>query len=191
MEAVRTVVFIQNKIQTARTHSKFKNKTPFEALTDKKPEISYLKIYVCKAKVNKPSSYYSGKFSPKIWDGFLVGYGPIGYYRIYLPDRNTVFETKDVIFFEPISKSPNTGLNSNSDEIDLVELDLNNNEETEKSTEPDEEDDSLDQENEEFSNNEDQSDIDANDIKESISDGPSLSYRTRSGRKVVQTRYVS
>ena len=189
-EAVRTAVFIQNRILTARTHSKFKNKTPFEVLTDKKPEISYLKIYGSKAKVNKPNSYYSGKFSAKIWDGFLVGYGPTGYYRIYLPDRDTVFETKDVIFFEPISKSSNTRLNSNPDEIDLIELDLNNNEASEKDTEPDEEDNTVSQESEEFSSNEDQRNNNAKDFEESISDGPSLSYRTRSGRKVVQTKYM-
>ena len=40
------------------------------------------------------------RFNPKAWIGYLVGYQSTNIYRIWIPSRNEVISTRDVIFDE-------------------------------------------------------------------------------------------
>jgi len=81
-----TVVYIHDRTSTESTHMSLRGKTPYEIITEAKPDLSYLRIFGCKVKVEKPNRYIKGKFDTKVWDGIYVGYdGADGAYLIYVP----------------------------------------------------------------------------------------------------------
>ena len=99
-EALHCAVYINNRILTKRTHSSFGEKTPYEITHGRKPDISNLKIFGVPVKVLRNKNDRRSKMEPKCWNGFHVGYGADGYYRIYNPDTNRVIETNNVTFLE-------------------------------------------------------------------------------------------
>ncbi|GJV43729.1 putative ribonuclease H-like domain-containing protein [Tanacetum coccineum] len=68
-EAVSTACYVLNRVLVTRPH----NKTPYELLSGKVPNISHLKPFGCHVTILNTSDHL-GKFEGKADEGFLVGY---------------------------------------------------------------------------------------------------------------------
>jgi hypothetical protein len=71
---------------------------------NRKPQQAHLKVYGCKAFAMTPEAQDKKKrlqrFNPKAWIGYLVGYQSTNIYRIWVPSKNKVINSRDVIFDE-------------------------------------------------------------------------------------------
>jgi hypothetical protein len=71
---------------------------------DRKPQQAHLKVYGCKAFVMITDAMKKAKrvqrLKPKAWIGYLVGYDSTNIYRIWNPQLNKVFRTREVTFNE-------------------------------------------------------------------------------------------
>lgn len=95
-EAINTANYVKNRSPTKAV----KHMTPEEAWTGKKPNISHLKIFGCKAMVHIPKSKRS-KFDAKSEEKFFVGYGEnTKGYRVIDPVTKKISFVRDVIFLE-------------------------------------------------------------------------------------------
>ena len=92
-EASSTAVYLYNR----RWHSTI-NSTPYQQLYGAKPAISHLRSWFTHVLVHIPSDK-RGKLDQPVEEGFLVGYtsNPT-VFRIYIPKRHTITESKDVKF---------------------------------------------------------------------------------------------
>nr|GEV16050.1 ribonuclease H-like domain-containing protein [Tanacetum cinerariifolium] len=98
-EAVSTACYVLNRVSITNPH----NKTPYELLSGKVPNISHLKPFGCQVTILNTSDHL-GKFEGKAIDGFLVGYATHSYTRFKsnppagTHDTNilTVFQVHDV-----------------------------------------------------------------------------------------------
>ncbi|MCO5587852.1 hypothetical protein L7F22_041804 [Adiantum nelumboides] len=79
--------------------------TPYESWYDKKPSVSYLRVFGCLAYAHIPQQL-RGKLDDKAVKCIFVGYssGSKGY-RLYNPATNKIFESRDVIFAKTIALS--------------------------------------------------------------------------------------
>nr|GEU48123.1 putative ribonuclease H-like domain-containing protein [Tanacetum cinerariifolium] len=78
-EAVSTACYVLNRVSITNPH----NKTPYELLSGKIPNIRHLKPFGCQVTILNTSDYL-GKFEGKANDGFLVGYAAHSKaYRVY------------------------------------------------------------------------------------------------------------
>ncbi|GKA04172.1 putative ribonuclease H-like domain-containing protein [Tanacetum coccineum] len=68
-EAVSTACYVLNRVLVTRPH----NKTPYELLSGKVPNISHLKPFGCHVTILNTSDHL-GKFEGKADEGFIVGY---------------------------------------------------------------------------------------------------------------------
>nr|GEY15240.1 hypothetical protein [Tanacetum cinerariifolium] len=68
-EAVSTACYVLNRVSITNPH----NKTPYELLSGKVPNISHLKPFGCQVTILNTSDYL-GKFERNANEGFLVGY---------------------------------------------------------------------------------------------------------------------
>ena len=94
-EAINTACHIINRVYL----HKFLKKTSYELLTDKKPNVSYFKVFGAKCWIRDP--HHSSKFAPKAHEGFMLGYGKDSHtYRVFNNYHNKVVETVDVRFDE-------------------------------------------------------------------------------------------
>ncbi|GJR63730.1 putative ribonuclease H-like domain-containing protein [Tanacetum coccineum] len=78
-EAVSTACYVLNRVSITNPH----NKTPYELISGKVPQISHLKPFGCQVTILNTSDNL-GKFEGKADDGYLVGYSfkiarPIGF----------------------------------------------------------------------------------------------------------------
>jgi hypothetical protein len=79
---------------------KLLKKTPYELLTGNKPNVSYFRVFRSKFYVLQKRSK-SSKFSPKIYEGFLLGYDSNSRaYRAFNKDFGCVETTCDAVFDE-------------------------------------------------------------------------------------------
>ncbi|TVY51035.1 hypothetical protein LCER1_G008632 [Lachnellula cervina] len=87
-----------------RTYNSIIDKTPFEALTNKKPSISYIKILgsLVYTLVLKETRKYS-KLSEKGNKGILIGFKSANNFLVYLPIKNKVISTKNLIIKEDLN----------------------------------------------------------------------------------------
>ncbi|MCO5546677.1 hypothetical protein L7F22_000112 [Adiantum nelumboides] len=94
MEAVACAAHVLNRCPT---HA-LKTITPYEALYDKKPSVSYLRVFGCLAYAHIPQQL-PGKLDDKTIKCIFVGYnsGSKGY-RLCILAINKIFESHDVIF---------------------------------------------------------------------------------------------
>ena len=69
IEAIYTACHIINRVYL----HKFFKKTAYELLTDKKPNVSYFKVFGAKCWIRDP--HHNSKFAPKAHEGFMLGYG--------------------------------------------------------------------------------------------------------------------
>ena len=99
-ETIRTAVFLHN-----RTPSSSRNfATPYYTLFKEKPDVSFLRIYRCKAftltRAAQRGENKLQRLDPKAWIGFLVGYNTSNIYRIWNPVDGSISVTRDVVFDE-------------------------------------------------------------------------------------------
>ena len=93
-EIVLAVIYLQN-----RTLIKSKGwKTLYELAFGKPPNISYLKVYGCRAYALRYKILKTNKLEPRAKLGHLVGYESTNIYRIWIPATNKVIRTRDVTF---------------------------------------------------------------------------------------------
>ncbi|GKC76315.1 retrovirus-related pol polyprotein from transposon TNT 1-94 [Tanacetum coccineum] len=95
-EAVRTACYILNRVLVTRPH----NKTPYELLSGKVPNISHLKPFGCHVTILNTSDHL-GKFEGKADEGFLVGYSAHSKaYRVYNLSNKKIEETLNLRYME-------------------------------------------------------------------------------------------
>ncbi|MCO5614450.1 hypothetical protein L7F22_068732 [Adiantum nelumboides] len=96
MEAVACAAHVLNRCPTCA----LKTITPYESWYDRKPSVSYLRVFGCLAYAHIPQQL-RGKLDDKAVKCIFVGYssGSKGY-RLYNPATNKIFESRDVIFAE-------------------------------------------------------------------------------------------
>ncbi|KAK1429889.1 hypothetical protein QVD17_12206 [Tagetes erecta] len=100
-EAIATACFVKNRTLLVQD----KNKTSYELLFERKPNISYLKAFGCPVSILNLSDHL-GKFESKSDDGFFLGYSSVSKaYRVFNSKTNTVIETIYVKFLENLFRS--------------------------------------------------------------------------------------
>src|SRR3954462_7293586 len=95
VDAIDTACHIINRVYL----HKFFKKTAYELLTDKKPSVSYFKVFGAKCWIRDP--HHNSKFAPKAHEGFMLGYGKDSHtYRVFNNVLHKVVEIVDVRFDE-------------------------------------------------------------------------------------------
>nr|GEV28867.1 hypothetical protein [Tanacetum cinerariifolium] len=95
-EVVSTTCYVLNRVSITNPH----NKTPYELLSGKVPNIRHLKPFGCHVTILNTSDHL-GKFEGKANDGFLVGYAAHSKaYRVYNLSSKKVKETLNLRYLE-------------------------------------------------------------------------------------------
>ena len=95
-EAISTACHATNRL----CFRKILNKTPYEILLGKKPDLSYLCVFGCKCFIRKKGNRLS-KFETRSIEGIFVGYSTNSHgYRVYNKTTGQVEESSDVKFDE-------------------------------------------------------------------------------------------
>nr|GEW77037.1 putative ribonuclease H-like domain-containing protein [Tanacetum cinerariifolium] len=95
-EAVSTACYVLNRVSITNPH----NKTPYELLSGKVPNIRHLKPVGCQVTILNTSDHL-GKFEGKANDGFLVGYAANSKaYRVYNLSSKKFDETFNLRYLE-------------------------------------------------------------------------------------------
>ena len=96
-EAVETANYIRNRLLTVSNREGI---TPFEAAYHKKPNLSYIRVFGCKAYVNIHQHKRNGKFTQRAKIVILVGFTRGDAYKIYYPEEKKMDISRDVTFDE-------------------------------------------------------------------------------------------
>ncbi|GJV60809.1 putative ribonuclease H-like domain-containing protein [Tanacetum coccineum] len=95
-EAVSTACYILNRVLVTQPH----NKTPYELVSGKVPNISHLKPFGCLVAILNTSDHL-GKFEGKADEGFIVGYDAHSKaYRVYNLSSKKIEETLNLRYLE-------------------------------------------------------------------------------------------
>ncbi|MCM3002365.1 hypothetical protein M3647_33385, partial [Paenibacillus cellulositrophicus] len=95
-EAINTACHATNRLYLR----KGLEKTPYEILTGRKPNVAYFKVFGCKCYILKKGTHLS-KFESKTDVGIFVGYSAESHaYRVYNKTTSRVVETSNVTFEE-------------------------------------------------------------------------------------------
>jgi hypothetical protein len=95
-EAINTSCYASNRLFPHR----LLEKTPYELLNGKKPDVSYFRVFGCKCYIYK-KCHCLGKFQRRCDIGFLLGYSSKSKeYRVFNHATGVVEETYDVEFDE-------------------------------------------------------------------------------------------
>nr|GFB15775.1 retrovirus-related Pol polyprotein from transposon TNT 1-94 [Tanacetum cinerariifolium] len=95
-KVVSTAYYVLNRVSITNPH----NKTPYELLFGKIPNIRHLKPFGCQVTILNTSDHL-GKFEGKANDGFLVGYAAHSKaYRVYNLSSKKVEETLNLRYLE-------------------------------------------------------------------------------------------
>jgi hypothetical protein len=99
---IESIIHIKN-----RTYNSIINKTPVEAILNKKPDIHYLRVLgsLCYILVPKEKRK-DGKLSEKASTGLLIGYESNNNFLVYIPSTRKVISTKNIIIKEELEFSP-------------------------------------------------------------------------------------
>jgi hypothetical protein len=110
-EAVNTACYAINRLYLHR----ILKKTSYELLTDKKPNVSYFRVFGSKCFILVKRGR-SSKFAPKAVEGFLLGYDSnTRSYRVFNKSTGLVEVSRDIVFDETNG--------SQVEQFDLDELD--------------------------------------------------------------------
>ncbi|GJZ79047.1 putative ribonuclease H-like domain-containing protein, partial [Tanacetum coccineum] len=91
-----TACYVLNYLPITNPH----NKTPYELISGKVPQIGHLKPFGCQVTILNTSDHL-GKFEGKADEGYLVGYAPNSKaYRVYNLTNKRVEETMNLRFLE-------------------------------------------------------------------------------------------
>ena len=107
---IHTAGFLMNRTPMR----KHRWKTPFEMITGRRPDLSHLRRYGCKAYPINKAIPRTEKLAPRAHIGFLVGYVGTNLYNIWIPSQHRVIKTRDATFNENAFYDPS--------EIDLYQL---------------------------------------------------------------------
>ncbi|GJU25053.1 putative ribonuclease H-like domain-containing protein [Tanacetum coccineum] len=95
-EAVSTACYVLNRVLVTKPH----NKTPYELVSGKVPNISHLKPFGCLVTILNTSDHL-GKFEGKADEGFIVGYAAHSKaYRVYNLSSKKIEETLNLRYLE-------------------------------------------------------------------------------------------
>ncbi|GJT23863.1 putative ribonuclease H-like domain-containing protein [Tanacetum coccineum] len=95
-EAISTACYVLNRVLVTSPH----NKTPYELLSEKVPNISHFKPFGCQVTILNTSDHL-GKFEGKAYEGFIVGYAANSKaYRVYNLSSKKVEETLNLRYLE-------------------------------------------------------------------------------------------
>ncbi|GJY72498.1 putative ribonuclease H-like domain-containing protein [Tanacetum coccineum] len=95
-EAVSTACYVLNRVLVTKPH----NKTPYELVSGKVPNISHLKPFGCLVTILNTSDHL-GKFEGKADEGFIVGYAAHSKaYRVYNLSSKRIEETLNLRYLE-------------------------------------------------------------------------------------------
>ena len=78
-------------------------KTPFEAVTGRKPSLAHLRVYGCRAYALKPKIPRKDKLAERAHVGYLVGYNSTNIFKLYVPSLNKVIRVRDITFNESLA----------------------------------------------------------------------------------------
>ncbi len=95
-EVVNTVVYIKNRCPTKALESK----TPQEACTGRKPDVSHLRVFGCKAFahiLDEKRSKLESKSVPCVFLGYYEGSKA---YRLMCVETKSIIKSQDVVFLE-------------------------------------------------------------------------------------------
>lgn len=108
-EAVLTATYLTNRSSTVS----LKSKTPFEMWYQRKPDLSNLKVFGCKAIAHIPKEKRKGKLELPGGEYIFVGYGINGY-RLFDDNRKMIVLAKSVQFNESTSAVTTVEVSSQS-----------------------------------------------------------------------------
>lgn len=95
-EAVNTTVYLKNRSPTIAV----RGKTPEECWTGRKPNLSFARVFGCRAFMHIPDARRT-KWEPKSRELMHIGYYEDSKaYRLLNPETGRVYKARDVIFFE-------------------------------------------------------------------------------------------
>jgi hypothetical protein len=98
-EIYSTAVYIANRTPVKELGWK----TLYEAVFGIPPLVYHLRVYGCWAYplLKGPNTLLrKEKLQPRAYIGYLVGYDALNIFRVWIPSRNKVIRTRDVIFDE-------------------------------------------------------------------------------------------
>jgi hypothetical protein len=93
-ELIRTAAYVLNRTPTEALQWK----TPYEAVWKTKPKVHHMHPIGCQAYVLNRLLKRADKLESRALIGHLVGYDSTNIFRIWLPTRDEVIRTRDVIF---------------------------------------------------------------------------------------------
>ena len=120
VEAVNTACYIKNRLFTSASSVK---KTMYEILLNKRPDISYIRVFGSRAYVHIPKKDRKWKLDNRAHAGFLVGFERENGYRVYLPDNGKVVVSCDFIVDENWTSQENSDSFSRDTTEHSVEFD--------------------------------------------------------------------
>ncbi|GJX36319.1 putative ribonuclease H-like domain-containing protein [Tanacetum coccineum] len=104
-EAVSTACYVLNRVLVTKPH----NKTPYELVSGKVPNISHLKPFGCLVTILNTSDHL-GKFEGKADEGFIIGYAAHSKaYRVYNLSSKHIEETLNLRYLEDKSNVQGLG----------------------------------------------------------------------------------
>ncbi|GJV01626.1 putative ribonuclease H-like domain-containing protein [Tanacetum coccineum] len=116
-EAVSTACYVLNRVLVTSPH----NKTPYELLSGKVPNISHFKPFGCQVTILNTSDHL-GKFEGKADEGFIVGYAANSKaYRVYNLSSKKVEETLNLRYLKDkpnIQGAQDTSINADTQDDD-------------------------------------------------------------------------
>lgn len=97
-EAVSLANYVRNRLYS--TAGKVSTVTPYQALYNKNPNLSYMRALGSSAFVHTPKQKRSGKFSRRSAKGYLVGIEACNSCRVYFPNSCKIIISRDVTVIE-------------------------------------------------------------------------------------------
>ena len=101
-EIVKTTGYLNNRTPKR----KLQWITPIQSLTTRKPSLSHLHVYGCRAYPLRYKIPKTQKLEPRAHIGYLVGYDSSNIYRVWIPSQDRVVRIRDVTFNEKLFYSP-------------------------------------------------------------------------------------
>ena len=125
--------------------------TPYEAITNEKPNLSHIRIigslaYVLISKEDRTKTNELGKLANKANKGILVGFASSNNYLVYLPNLHKVVNTRDIVIKEDLIYKDDYIIEedySNLIEENIQELDVINHDNEDINSNPQNDDEDL------------------------------------------------
>lgn len=121
-EGINSANYIRNRLVTKSTPE---DRTPYEIIMGRKPDVSNIRIFGCTAYVHIPKARQHGKFAPRAMEGIMVGFCRGNAYRVFIPELGKVVSSQDVTFDERRIFNPKDDAEKSS----LVSFEMNEQEE--------------------------------------------------------------